>query len=73
MFSVLLWTFLLGALGAFLGVPIAIATLTMYEHRWVAEIFSGQSSKESKAVETPTGGEAVGAGGSEQSNAGLSC
>jgi predicted PurR-regulated permease PerM len=54
----LLWTFMWGTLGAFLDVPIAIATRTMYEQfrstRWVAEIFSGQSSKESKAVETPT-------------------
>jgi predicted PurR-regulated permease PerM len=44
LFSIVLWTFLWGALGAFLGVPISIATLTTLEQfpstRWVAEILS---------------------------------
>jgi hypothetical protein len=50
MFSVLLWTFIWGILGAFLGVPLAIATLTLCEKfpatRWISEIFSGESPKE---------------------------
>lgn len=45
LFSIVLWTFLWGALGAFLGVPISIATLTTLEQfpstRWVTEILSG--------------------------------
>ncbi|MGD9657546.1 MAG: AI-2E family transporter [Methylocystis sp.] len=45
LFSIVLWTFLWGALGAFLGVPLSIATLTILEQfpstRWAAEIFSG--------------------------------
>ena len=50
MFAILLWTFLWGALGAFLGVPLAIATLTVCEQfpstRWIADILSGDSPKE---------------------------
>jgi AI-2 transport protein TqsA len=57
MFSVLLWSYIWGLLGAFLGVPLAIATLTLCEKfpstRWIAEIFSGQSPKESKADHLP--------------------
>lgn len=45
LFSIVLWTFLWGALGAFLGVPLSIATLTILDQfpstRWVAEILSG--------------------------------
>ncbi|MGD9544485.1 MAG: AI-2E family transporter [Methylocystis sp.] len=44
LFSIVLWTFLWGALGAFLGVPLSIATLTIFEQfpstRWAAEILS---------------------------------
>ncbi|MBU3888712.1 AI-2E family transporter [Methylosinus sporium] len=43
-FSVLLWTFLWGLPGAFIGVPIAIAFLTLCEQfpssRWVAALLS---------------------------------
>ncbi|WP_292533496.1 AI-2E family transporter [Methylocystis sp.] len=46
LFSIVLWTFLWGALGAFLGVPLSIATLTILEQfpstRWVAAILSGE-------------------------------
>ena len=52
MFSVLLWTYIWGMLGAFLGVPIAIATLAICDKfpstRWISEIFSGESSKGSE-------------------------
>ncbi|HEY8213102.1 MAG TPA: AI-2E family transporter, partial [Methylocystis sp.] len=45
LFSIVLWTFLWGALGAFLGVPLSIATLTILEQfpssRWLAELLSG--------------------------------
>ncbi len=45
LFSIVLWTFLWGGLGAFLGVPLSIAALTIFEQfpstRWVAEILSG--------------------------------
>lgn len=45
LFSIVLWTFLWGALGAFLGVPLSIAALTIFEQfpstQWVAEILSG--------------------------------
>jgi AI-2 transport protein TqsA len=54
MFSVLLWSYIWGLLGAFLGVPIAIATLTLCEKfpstHWIAEIFSGEPSKDSKSA-----------------------
>jgi AI-2 transport protein TqsA len=43
LFSILLWTYLWGLFGAFIGVPIAIALLTLCaEHpssRWIAELF----------------------------------
>ena len=55
-FSVLLWTFLWGALGAFLGVPVAIATLTICEQfpstRWIADILSGDPPTEKSASYT---------------------
>lgn len=48
LFSIILWTYLWGALGAFLGVPLAIATLTLFEEfpatRWLADILSGGRS-----------------------------
>jgi predicted PurR-regulated permease PerM len=49
-FAVLLWTFLWGLPGAFIGVPIAIAVLTMCEHfpstRWIARIAAGETPPE---------------------------
>lgn len=46
--SIILWAYLWGALGAFLGVPLAIATLTLFEEfpstRWIADILSGGRS-----------------------------
>lgn len=48
LFSIVLWTFLWGALGAFLGVPIAIATITLLDEfpstRGIADILSGGRS-----------------------------
>lgn len=48
LFSIVLWTYLWGALGAFLGVPLVIATLTLFEEfpstRWMADILSGGRS-----------------------------
>lgn len=45
LFSIILWTYLWGALGAFLGVPLAIAALTLFEEfpstAWIADILSG--------------------------------
>lgn len=45
LFSIVLWTFLWGALGAFLGVPLSIAALTICEQfpstQWIAELLSG--------------------------------
>jgi AI-2 transport protein TqsA len=44
-FSVVLWTFLWQALGAFLGVPLTIAALTLLEQfpsaRWLSDLLSG--------------------------------
>jgi len=44
-FSVVLWTFLWGALGAFLGVPVTIAMLTLLEQfpsaQWLSDLLSG--------------------------------
>jgi AI-2 transport protein TqsA len=46
-FSVVLWTFLWGAIGAFLGVPLTIAALTLLEQfpstKWLSELLSGAS------------------------------
>lgn len=46
--SIVLWAYLWGALGAFLGVPLAIATLTLFEEfpstRWIANVLSGGRS-----------------------------
>jgi AI-2 transport protein TqsA len=45
LFSIILWTYLWGALGAFLGVPLAIAALTLIEEfpstLWITDILSG--------------------------------
>jgi AI-2 transport protein TqsA len=49
LFSIVLWTFLWGALGAFLGVPITIAAITLFDEfpatRGVADIMSGGRTK----------------------------
>ncbi|WP_424363258.1 AI-2E family transporter [Methylocystis parvus] len=54
LFSIVLWTFLWGALGAFLGVPIAIAFITLLAEfpstRSIADILSG-GRIEAKAYE----------------------
>lgn len=51
LFSITLWTYLWGALGAFLGVPLAIAALTLFEEfpatHWMADILSGGRSSKS--------------------------
>jgi predicted PurR-regulated permease PerM len=45
LFSIVLWTYLWGALGAFLGVPIAIALITLLAEfpstRGISDILSG--------------------------------
>ncbi|MGJ0509431.1 MAG: AI-2E family transporter [Methylocystis sp.] len=45
LFTIVLWTYLWGALGAFLGVPLAIAAMTLLNAfpstRWIADILSG--------------------------------
>jgi AI-2 transport protein TqsA len=49
LFSVFYWTFLWGIAGAFIGVPIMIAVLTLCEEhastRWIAVLLSGRESK----------------------------
>jgi AI-2 transport protein TqsA len=51
LFAITLWTYLWGALGAFLGVPLAIAALTLFEEfpatYWLADILSGGRSAKS--------------------------
>ncbi|MBY6242093.1 AI-2E family transporter [Methylosinus sp. Sm6] len=51
-FAVLLWTFLWGLPGAFIGVPIAIAVLTLCEHfpstRWIARIAAGEAPRDTR-------------------------
>jgi predicted PurR-regulated permease PerM len=48
LFAVFLWSFLWGIAGAFIGVPIVIAFLTICEHhqstKWVATLLSGRDS-----------------------------
>lgn len=48
LFSIVLWSFLWGALGAFLGVPLAIAAITLFEEfpstRGLADLLSGGRS-----------------------------
>jgi AI-2 transport protein TqsA len=54
LFAIILWTFIWGALGAFLGVPLAIAALTLSEEfpstRWVSELLSGGRLKSPRPV-----------------------
>ncbi len=54
LFSILLWTFLWGLFGAFIGVPISLAVLSFCsEHpssRWIATLFAG--AKPPKAAMT---------------------
>ena len=49
LFAILFWTFLWGLLGAFIGVPIAIAVLSFCEQhpssRWIAELLGGGPPK----------------------------
>ena len=49
-FAVVLWTFLWGLPGAFIGVPLTIAFLTLCEQfpstRWIATMFSGELPKQ---------------------------
>ena len=52
-FAVVLWTFLWGVPGAFIGVPLAIAFLTLCAQfpstEWIATMFSGSSRAQSPA------------------------
>ncbi len=45
LFAIVLWTYLWGALGAFLGVPLTLAALTLLNAfpstRWIADLLSG--------------------------------
>jgi AI-2 transport protein TqsA len=49
LFAVFFWTFVWGIAGAFIGVPIVIAVLTLCEQhassRWVADLLGGSSGK----------------------------
>jgi AI-2 transport protein TqsA len=51
LFAVFFWSFLWGIAGAFMGVPIVIAALTVCEEhdsaKWIAVLLSGQGSKAS--------------------------
>jgi predicted PurR-regulated permease PerM len=51
LFAVFFWTFLWGLFGAFIGVPIAIAGLTLCGHfpstRWIADLLGGPAPAES--------------------------
>ena len=48
LFAVFFWTLLWGIAGAFIGVPIVIAVLTLCEQhpssRWVAELFGARAA-----------------------------
>ena len=50
LFAVFFWAFLWGIAGAFIGVPIIIAAMTICEQhpssRWVADLFSGHVTKQ---------------------------
>lgn len=50
LFAVFFWSFMWGLPGAFIGVPLAIAALTLCAHidsaRWVADLFSGRAPQE---------------------------
>lgn len=47
LFAVFFWSFLWGLAGAFIGVPMVIAALTLCAHapsaQWIAELFSGRA------------------------------
>ena len=49
LFAIFLWSFLWGISGAFIGVPIVIAILTVCEQypgsRWVSEVLAGAERK----------------------------
>jgi predicted PurR-regulated permease PerM len=49
LFAVFFWAFLWGIAGAFIGVPIVIAALTLCEQRettrWVATLLSGRERR----------------------------
>lgn len=63
-FAIVLWTFLWGVPGTFIGVPLAIAFLTLCEQfpssRWIATMLSGDSTRPASKAEGsglgPTGG-----------------
>jgi len=50
LFAVFFWTFLWGISGAFIGIPIVIAVLTLCEQhpssRWVAELFRASADEQ---------------------------
>jgi AI-2 transport protein TqsA len=50
LFAVIFWTFMWGIFGAFIGVPIVIAVLTLCEQhpssRWIADLLGGPSAKQ---------------------------
>jgi AI-2 transport protein TqsA len=54
--AVVLWTFMWGALGAFLGVPLAIAALTLCEQfpstRWIADLLSAGPPESVPTIQT---------------------
>ena len=49
LFAVIFWTFMWGIAGAFIGVPIVIAALTLCEQhpssRWIADLLGGPGAK----------------------------
>ena len=50
LFAVFFWAFLWGIAGAFIGVPIVIAVMTICEQhpssRWVADLFGAETVKQ---------------------------
>ncbi len=54
-FAIVLWTFLWGVPGTFIGVPLAIAFLTLCEQfpssRWIATMLSGDSTRPASKAE----------------------
>jgi AI-2 transport protein TqsA len=57
LFAVFFWTFLWGIAGAFIGVPIVIAALTLCEQhpstRWIADLLDGAENP--KIASVPAG------------------
>ncbi len=55
LFAIILWTYLWGPVGAFLGVPLAIATLSVLEQfatsKWVADLLSSGPPRDVPAHE----------------------